>query len=52
MIRIGIYVEQLPTGAWHVFETSNSYPPAGRQSITGYETQELALEAAKEENFN
>lgn len=51
-MRIGIYVEQLPTGAWHVFESAQTCPSGGRQSETGYETQELALEAAKDENFN
>ncbi|MEK3935913.1 hypothetical protein MKY41_11350 [Sporosarcina sp. FSL W7-1349] len=52
MLRIGVYVQQLPTGKWHVYESAQSCPPGGRQSQTGYDTQELALKAAKEENFD
>lgn len=52
MYLSGIYVQQLPIdGKWHVCQAANMYPPAGRISATGYETQAEALVAAKRGDF-
>lgn len=51
MMPIGVRVDEYRHGDWRVFLTPQMAPLAGQMSATSYASQEEALKAAKEGNY-